>query len=492
MRIHLVLSAGGALCLSYAGSIAALEAAGFELASVSACSAGTFLGGLAAAGMRGEALVRVVLDLNLRKLAGRRRFHLPKPFNKVGLLFKPYAEYDVPGLPEFLRTVLKGDPLLAVDPAHSVASSEVAGQEAVRSPTRLKIPFATAGVDILSERILVYSSQEHPEMHLSEVVQIATAFPLAYKPYEPEGRIVLDAALASMAPVWLAPVDDAPSVLLQPRHSPSRSYPKNFRRLLGSAIEAGIRCRDRVAIEQMPSLRVVDIDCGEFSHDSFGLTRGEVSYLVTAGRDAVHAALKHYGETLQTPVPRAPPRTPATAGASRDDRAQRRGDELLATFSQAVTAPVRDKVFISYSREDQRWLDRFLANIKPILQNTAFLPWSDRSIAPGERWRPAIHHAISTARVAVVLVSQTFLGSEFVIKEELPALLAAAASQKLVVLCVHLTASVWQSTAIKDLQSASNPEKPLDTLKKPERNKALVDISWKVHEAMVGQSPQVV
>src|SRR5262245_23988660 len=101
MRIHVVFSAGGVRCLSYAGAMQALEKAGFQIVSVSACSAGTFLAALTAAGMKSEELVHLVSETNLRKLAGKRRF--PWPIHKAGLFFKPWAEYASPGFPKLVE-----------------------------------------------------------------------------------------------------------------------------------------------------------------------------------------------------------------------------------------------------------------------------------------------------------------------------------------------------------------------------------------------------
>jgi predicted acylesterase/phospholipase RssA len=53
--VHVLLSAGGVPCLSYIGAPARLEQEGHEVATVSTCSAGTFVGALYCCGVSPEA-----------------------------------------------------------------------------------------------------------------------------------------------------------------------------------------------------------------------------------------------------------------------------------------------------------------------------------------------------------------------------------------------------------------------------------------------------
>jgi hypothetical protein len=74
-RVHLLLSAGGVRCLSYIGALEQLEQEGFEIATVSTCSAGTLVGALYCAGVAPGAMREAALDLNLRRFAGDARWN---------------------------------------------------------------------------------------------------------------------------------------------------------------------------------------------------------------------------------------------------------------------------------------------------------------------------------------------------------------------------------------------------------------------------------
>ena len=47
---------------------------------------------------------------------------------------------------------------------------------------------------------------------------------------------------------------------------------------------------------------------------------------------------------------------------------------------------VRNLVFVSYSREDKRWLGELQKHLKPYLRQGAVTAWDDTQIKPGSKW----------------------------------------------------------------------------------------------------------
>ena len=88
-------------------------------------------------------------------------------------------------------------------------------------------------------------------------------------------------------------------------------------------------------------------------------------------------------------------------------------------------AAPRKKLFISYSRHDGSWLQRFQIMLRPLLDNSRLELWDDTRIVPG-KWRGQIEHAMGESQIALFLVSAHFLASEFITRYELPELLKYA------------------------------------------------------------------
>ena len=149
-----------------------------------------------------------------------------------------------------------------------------------------------------------------------------------------------------------------------------------------------------------------------------------------------------------------------------------------------MPASPRDLTFISYSHKDKVWLDKLLDTLKPLVRKGSVTVWADTQIRPGDQWRDEIKSALSSTKVAILLVSTNFLASDFIAKHELPPLLKKAKAGGLTVLWVHLSSSLYEETGIEDYQAAHDIAKPLDSLSESEQAKALVEIARKIRDAV--------
>jgi len=128
-----------------------------------------------------------------------------------------------------------------------------------------------------------------------------------------------------------------------------------------------------------------------------------------------------------------------------------------------MPAAARTSVFISYSHADSQWLDLLDTHLKPLTRDHNVEVWSDQKIRKGERWRERIHTQMAKARVAIFLVSASFLGSDFIHAEELPPLLRAAkrAGATLLTIIVRPCAGSFQDSPLSHLQTMNSPQNPL-------------------------------
>jgi len=145
-----------------------------------------------------------------------------------------------------------------------------------------------------------------------------------------------------------------------------------------------------------------------------------------------------------------------------------------------VTSPI----FISYSHRDVRWLTILETYLKTFVLDMEILPWDDRQILGGDEWRTEIETSLSSAKVAILLVSQDFLASDFIRKHELPPILEKASKKALRICWIPVRASTYKNTQIERYQAFGDPSRPLARLSKAKREEELVKICGQIAKAI--------
>jgi formylglycine-generating enzyme required for sulfatase activity len=154
------------------------------------------------------------------------------------------------------------------------------------------------------------------------------------------------------------------------------------------------------------------------------------------------------------------------------------GNFKLYERIMTITSSQRKKVFISYSHNDAEWLKRLQIHLKPLEREGALELWSDDKIQPGSKWREEIRAALEQAKVAVLLVSANFLASEFIVKNELPPLLAAAEEEDAVILPVIVSPCRFEKTqSLSKFQAVNSPRKTLLQMSEAEREEIFVKVA---------------
>ena len=146
--------------------------------------------------------------------------------------------------------------------------------------------------------------------------------------------------------------------------------------------------------------------------------------------------------------------------------------------------PERDQLFISYSHVDRGWVERLQKMIRPLVRSEALRLWDDSQIPAGAKWKVEIEKALASAKVALLLVSDDFLASEFVINKELPPLLRAAEEEGLCILWVCLGPCFYEATPIHEYQAVLPPGEPLEAMGPVQQKMALKTIAGAIRDAL--------
>ncbi len=152
---------------------------------------------------------------------------------------------------------------------------------------------------------------------------------------------------------------------------------------------------------------------------------------------------------------------------------------------------MKSNVFISYSHQDKVWLEKLQKMLKPLLRNNPVSIWDDTQIRAGARWKEEIENALSSATVAVLLVSADFLASEFIGDNEVPRLLESARTRGLRILWVLLSDCMWKETEIANYQAVQMPPVPLDGLGESGAKTALRTVCDEIKRALTPEPPPV-
>jgi hypothetical protein len=153
-------------------------------------------------------------------------------------------------------------------------------------------------------------------------------------------------------------------------------------------------------------------------------------------------------------------------------------------LSPATSSQRRSRIFISYAHADADWLERLQKHLRPLEREGALI-WDDTRLKAGARWREEIRVALAETKVAILLVSADFLASDFIVTDELPPLLQAAAEDGATILPVIISPCRFERMeSLSRFQSVNDPKKPLVKLRRGNREEVLDEVARAVEDAL--------
>ena len=186
---------------------------------------------------------------------------------------------------------------------------------------------------------------------------------------------------------------------------------------------------------------------------------------------------------------------------------QRRGyaeEEILklcrrveATCASAL-APSRTLIAISYAREDKAYLDRFLVKVAPLQRRFPDSLWWDERIRVGNNWTREIPAKLKEASAFVLLVSGSYLASDYLFVHEVPAILQRASAIHAPILPAVLDRCLVDTTrfrfldpskgyvsmCLSDIQGVNSVQRPLSDLPSGEQDLMLYQLAQEVEKLL--------
>lgn len=163
-------------------------------------------------------------------------------------------------------------------------------------------------------------------------------------------------------------------------------------------------------------------------------------------------------------------------------------EKLILTTGKSISNG-REKVFISYSHADEVWLKKVLLHLKHLEKKGIIDLWVDKRIKPGQKWRDEINKALANTKVAILLISQNFLASDFIVDNEVPVLLQAAEKEGATILQLFIKpCSINSFEELKQFQMLNDIRQPLAGLDEVRQDEVLVKLAEAVEMYMTDES----
>ena len=151
----------------------------------------------------------------------------------------------------------------------------------------------------------------------------------------------------------------------------------------------------------------------------------------------------------------------------------------------------KPSVFISYSQKDEDWKDELVRQLQIPAEHHGFEVWHDGQVQVGDDWRERIGTALESTQIAVLLISDEFLNSEFISTRAVPLLRDLRKQGRVEIVPVLVGACLWQSMGwLEHLELHPKGGEPLQSLSIPAQKKALVQIAEEIGAKLAaGKAP---
>jgi replicative DNA helicase len=121
------------------------------------------------------------------------------------------------------------------------------------------------------------------------------------------------------------------------------------------------------------------------------------------------------------------------------------------------------KIFCSYSHEDENLKKSFETHLSPLEKSGLITQWNDRKIPAGSSWEQEINDKLADADIIILLVSPSFVASEYCYSQEMLKAVDLHESKKAVTIPVFVRPCLFESLPFSKIQGLPKDAKPITT-----------------------------
>lgn len=133
--------------------------------------------------------------------------------------------------------------------------------------------------------------------------------------------------------------------------------------------------------------------------------------------------------------------------------------EIARTHKIQLMQPA--KVFVSYASTDERYRQQLETHLAPLKRDGIIKTWSFRQIEAGDDWRETIDTQLDAADIILLLISASFIASDYCWSVELKRALERHRAGDVVLIPIIVRPCDWQETAFAKLQALPTDARPV-------------------------------
>jgi hypothetical protein len=144
--------------------------------------------------------------------------------------------------------------------------------------------------------------------------------------------------------------------------------------------------------------------------------------------------------------------------------------------------PKEVEIFFSYAHRDEELLEDLITHLTILRRTGLAMLWYDQDISKGTEWKPTIFEHLDVADIILLLVSPSFIASDFSYSVELERAMERHGRNEACVIPVILRPVSWHDTPFGILQALPKNAKPIVSW--GNRDEALLNVTQGIQSVL--------